>query len=158
VSMADIAGIVETQVREEVGLVDQQLERFAASVAPVLSKSTPAELRERLKSIQQFDPNFLQLRILDGDGKLVVASNDEMKEPINRVAVGFALDGRSYISESFFSKGYNTEVVAVSAPILAADKSVAGVTTAVLDIRASLNSLIGKVKFNASGAAVVVDG
>jgi methyl-accepting chemotaxis protein len=92
---------------------------------------------------------------------LIVASNDQVKEAINRVAVGFALDGKDFVSDTFFSTGYNTEVVAVSAPIRSAntkDTAVAGAVTAVVDIRGVLMDLVGGVKFNASGVAVVVDG
>ncbi len=158
VAMADVGGIVEAQVTSELRGVGLQLGRFAASVAPMIGKATPADLRERLRAIQDFDPHFLQLRILDGDGKLIVANDDDLKEPINRVAVAYALDGKAFTSEAQMSKPYNTEVLFVSAPIRESNGPVKGVVTALIDIQNALTDLVGKIKFNASGYAVVVDG
>src|SRR5258706_830478 len=79
VAMAVVGGIVEAQVTSELRGVGLQLGRFAASVAPMIGKATPADLRERLRAIQDFDRQFLHLRILDGDGKLIVANDDDLK-------------------------------------------------------------------------------
>jgi class 3 adenylate cyclase len=158
VAMADIGGIVEAQVTSELQSVGLKLGRFAAAVAPMIGKATPADLRERLRAIQDFDPHFLQLRILDGNGKLIVANDDELKEPINRVAVAYALDGKAFTSEAQMSKPYNTEVLFVSAPIREPNGPVTGVVTALIDIQDALTDLVGNIKFNATGYAVVVDG
>jgi adenylate cyclase len=157
-AMGDVGGIVEAQVAAELRQVGFQLGRFTTSVAPLLTKMQPGELRERLKALQNLNPHFLQVRVLDGDGKLMVASDDNLREPINRTAVGYALDGKAYISEAMFSKPYDTQVMFISTPIRNGEGPIIGVVTALIDMRAALTDLIGTVKFNLSGYAVVVDG
>jgi class 3 adenylate cyclase len=158
ITMADVGGIVEAQITSEFRQIGLQLGRLAASLAPVIGKAPVSDLRDRLRTIQDFDPHFLQLRILDENGQVVAANNDVLKEPVNRVAVAYALDGKPYTSEAQMSKAYDTEIMFISAPIREENGPVKGVVTAVIDVRDALTDLIGNVKFNQSGYAVVVDG
>ena len=89
---------------------------------------------------------------------MLVESADNPGEPVNRIAVAYALDGKPYTTEAFFSKAYNTQVVHKSAPIKTGGGPVEGVVTALFDIQRNLNDLVGRLKFNQSGFAVVVDG
>jgi len=157
-AMSDVGSIVESEVASDVKRVQSQIGRLAASVAPLIGKAAPADLRERLNSVQSFDPHYLQLRVMDADGKLLVASDDDLKEPINRVAVGYGLDGKPYVSEAAMSRPYQTEVMFISSPVRDGSGPIRGVVTALFDIRSALSELVGNVKFNASGYAVVVDG
>ena len=157
-AMSDVGGIVESQVARDIQRAQSQIGRLAASLAPLIGKSTSADLRERLKTAQSFDPHYLQMRVVDGDGKLIVASDDDMKEPINRVAVAYGLDGKNYISEAVMSQPYQTEVVFISAPVRDGSGPIHGVVTSLFDVREALSELVGNVKFNEGGYAVVVDG
>ena len=157
-AMGDVGGIVESQVEDELRQVGVQLGRFTSSVAPLIAKMSAADLRERLRALQYFNPHFLQIRVVDAQGKLLIASEEDLKEPINRTAIGYALDGKAYTSEAMFSKPYDTQVMFISTPIRNGEGPILGVVTALIDIRAVLTDLIGSVKFNLSGYAVVVDG
>jgi adenylate cyclase len=89
---------------------------------------------------------------------VLATSDDTLPEPLNRVAVAYALDGTAYISEPFRSTAYKSEVVALAVPIREPSGSVIGVVTSVFDIRAMLEELVAHSRFNQSGYAIVVDG
>lgn len=160
-AMTDIGNIVEQEVLEDLQRVQNQLSRLSAMLAPIITpggRLPAAELRDRLVAVHSFDPHFLQIRILDEDGKILVESSDKLGEPVNRVAVAYALDGKPFTSDAFLSKAYKSEVIYAAAPIRTGTGPVEGVVTAVFDIQDALSDLLAKVKFNQSGFAVVVDG
>ena len=160
-AMTDIGGIVEAEVLGDLQRVHNQLSRLSAVLAPMIApggRLPPADLRDRLTAVHSFDPHFLQLRVLDQDGKILVESVDHPGEPVNRVAVAYALDGKPFTSEAFLSVAYKSQVIYASAPIRSGSGPVQGVVTAVFDVQDALSDLLAKVRFNQSGYAVVVDG
>jgi class 3 adenylate cyclase len=159
--MRDIGGIVESEVKSDLEQVHAQLGRLADSLAVVVAEPTRAplpELREKLDAIQSFDPHYLQLRILDENGRLVVESAGQAKEPLDRVAVAYALEGKPFTSDANHSTAYNSQIIHMAAPIRTPGSRIEGVVTAVFDLQDRLSDLVGDVKFNQSGYAVVVDG
>lgn len=160
-AMTDIGGMVEADVLGDLQRVHNQLSRLSAVLAPMIApggRLPAADLRDRLTAVHSFDPHFLQLRVLDQDGRVLVESVDNPGEPVNRVAVAYALDGKPFTSDAFLSVPYKSQVVYASAPIRIGSGPVQGVVTAVFDVQDALSELLAKVKFNQSGYAVVVDG
>ena len=161
ISIRGIGNIVETQVIDDLARVDKQLERLGGLLAPIVAPGArlPAQdLRDRLNAVISVDPHFLQMRILDEQGKVLIENVDNPGEPVNRIAIAYALEGKPFTSEAYLSKAYNSEVIYIAAPIQAPGGPVEGVVTAVFDIQDELSDLVGKMTFNESGYAVVVDG
>jgi class 3 adenylate cyclase len=161
VAMTDIGGIVEQEVLAEVETIQRQLARLSVMLAPLIepgARLPTTELRDRLQAIQSVEPRVLQIRILDEDGKVLVESIDNPGEPVNRIAVAYALDGKPFTSECYLSQAYKSQIIYASAPIRAAGGPVEGAVSAVFDIQDKLTDLLERVKFNQSGYAVVVDG
>ena len=177
-AMTDIGGIVEAEVLGDLQRVHNQLSRLSAVMRQrttiivshristvrsadqilVLADGRIVERGTHDQLVHSFDPHFLQLRVLDQDGKILVESVDHPGEPVNRVAVAYALDGKPFTSEAFLSVAYKSQVIYASAPIRSGSGPVQGVVTAVFDVQDALSDLLAKVRFNQSGYAVVVDG
>jgi hypothetical protein len=158
VSLENVASIVDSQLQADVRQMRTTLERLAVTLAPVVQRATSNDLQQRLKSVQAYTRHYLQLRVLDMHGDVRAASDDTLPEPVNRVAVAYALDGSPYVSEPFRSTAYKSEVVALAVPIRNASGGIIGAVTFVFDIQAMLQDLIAHSRFNQSGYAIVVDG
>jgi class 3 adenylate cyclase len=161
ISMRAIGDIVETQVMDDIARVHMQLGRLGTLLAPIVapgSRLPTQDLRDRLNAMISVDPHYLQMRILDEQGTVLIENVDNPGEPVNRIGVAYALDGKPFTSEAYFSKAYNSEVIYIAAPIQAPGGPVEGAVTAIFDIQDELSDLVGKMKFNESGYAVVVDG
>lgn len=158
VSLENVAAIVDSQVQANLRQMRGTLDRLAGTIAPIMQRPSSDDLQQRLRSVQAYTRYYLQLRVLDARGDLLAASDDTLPEPINRVAVAYALDGTPYVSEAFRSTGYKSEVVALAVPIRGPSGEVIGVITSVFDMQAMLEELVAHTRFNQSGNAMVVDG
>jgi class 3 adenylate cyclase len=156
-SLENVAAIVDGQLTIEMRQMRRTLEELAASLGPSLDRANAADLRARLREVQTYSPRYLQLRVVDAHDDVVAASDDTVREPLNRVGVAYALDGKPYVSESFRSAAYGREVVALAVPV-ATGEGIGAVVTAVFDVQSMLAEMIGGSRFNASGYATVVDG
>ena len=71
-SVRGVGDLVEAQVLEDLGHVQTQLERLAAMLGPIIgpgARLPAADLQERLRVVRSFDPNYLQIRVLDRRGQ-----------------------------------------------------------------------------------------
>lgn len=157
-ALGNVASIVDSQIGSDLRQMRSTMEQLATLVGPLVATGKPAQLRERLEAASQLDPHYLQLRVVDVHGDVIAASRDNAPEPLNRVAVAYALDGTTYVSDAFSSAAYTSEVVILAVPVKDAAGTIVGAVTAVFDLRAVLEELVTGSRFNQSGYAVIVDG
>jgi class 3 adenylate cyclase len=156
-SLENVAAIVDGQLTREMRQMQRTLEQLAGSLSPIVAGASAEELRHRLREVQVYTPRYLQLRVVNAHDEVLAASDDEVPEALNRVAVAYALDGKPYVSEAFRSSAYKREVIALAVPVRTGD-TVSAVVTAVFDVQGMLAEMVSGSRFNASGYAIVVDG
>jgi class 3 adenylate cyclase len=148
--LQDVGGIMEAQILTSVDDVEAQLKGLGQSLGDAVANGA-----------QSFNANFLQLRLFDAAGERVIAvtttTGGEI-EPINRIAVGYNLEGKPYVSDAYFSPQFKRETLHVSLPIFDSSKTMRGIISARFDLRSEFAPLIRGSKFNQSGYAVIVDG
>ena len=157
-TLENVASVVDGQVVADLRQMRSTLQQLAGRTAPMVGHASATELRERLDEVHTLVPRFLQLRVVNPHGDVLATSDDVMPEAANRVAIAYALDGTTYVSDAHTSKSYKTEVVALATPIKDQAGTIIGVVTAVFDIQSLLEELISGTRFNQSGYAVIVDG
>ena len=112
----------------------------------------------------RIDPHWYRVRVFSCNPLVnleqvsVLLANCLQAEPVNRIAVAYALEGKSYISEPYVSDVFNREIVSLSAPCEDTDGSVKGVVTMRYDLQSSMADLVTGLAFGATGSAIVVDG
>jgi class 3 adenylate cyclase len=156
-SLENVAAIVDGQVRVEIRQMERTLQQLAGSLGSGIARADAADLRNRLRAVQTYAPRYLQLRVVTAHSDVLASSDDQVPEPLNRIAVAYALDGKTYVSESFSSKAYAREVVILAVPVKDDGGRIPAVVTAVFDIQGMLAELVSSSRFNASGYAIVVD-
>src|SRR5262249_9953471 len=119
VELQDVGGIIEGEVMSDIATIERRLAAFGESIADaVAAKAKTADIVERRKSVQSLNDRYLQLRIIDPAGALIAESSVMTEvEPVNRIAVAFNLEGKPFVSDAYFSKTFNREVLHVSLPI-----------------------------------------
>ena len=160
VELQDVGGIIEGQVLGDIDLIERRLAGLGKTIAAaVAAKASTASLVERLQTVQSMNERYLQLRVIDPAGKLIAESSVAKEiEPVNRIAVAFNLEGKPFVSDAYFSKTFNREVLHVSIPVKDAAGAIRILISARFDLRSELGALIRNSKFNVSGYAVIVDG
>ena len=160
VELQDVGSIVESQVNQEIAGIEVGLSRFGASMVPLIQRGAPAtELQDRLRTVQSFDPRFLQFALFDHEGRFLAASTEAgQREEASRVAIAFSLEGKPFVSDAQLSAIHGRELVFVSLPLRMGTGPVLGIVAAWYDLQPELINLVRATKFNQSGYAVMVDG
>ena len=157
-ALENVASIVDARMLADLHQMQGTLQRLASTVAPLIGHASSGEVEERLEAVHAFLPRYLQLRLVNARGDVLAASDDRTPEPLNRVAVAYALDGTDFVSDAFASKVFGTEVVALATPVKGPSGEVIAVVTSVFDLRSMLTEVVAQSRFNQSGFAVIVDG
>ena len=157
-AISDVATIAEQRLNQEVKTAVSKLDYVADASLVDRAVKNPQQTQELLSTLQTFNRRLLQLCILDRDGKLILTnSRDAAKEPVNRVAVAYALEGKTYISEPYVSNVFGKEVITLSAPCEDKHGAIAGVVTMRYDMQTSLADAITGLGFGKTGYSVFAD-
>lgn len=159
ISLDSIASIIQQQIDLEIQRTTQRLNGLARSAVPALKPGGDlAALTGSLKAVQDFNPHYLEIDVLDGTGRLVASSeaNPEARPTPDRIGTAFNLDGRSFVSEPRRSADYKRQVAYVSVPIKDAAGTAIGALGTLYDLQRVFEEIIKAAKFNESGYAVVV--
>lgn len=155
--LADMAAIVERQIREDLQEAFAEMERRGAIVDRELLRTVPA-FRERLERITMTEPRFLQMDVFDSNGNRITGSRQVGAEPSARVDIAYALDGTRYASEPYFSEVWGNYVVNLVVPIRVAEgQEILGALSSHYDFDAGVSALLSLTRFGDSGYSVIAD-
>jgi class 3 adenylate cyclase len=157
VELENVADIAERQIGAVIERVQQRLEELGRGLAPMLHRQAPVEqLVEKLKTIQQLDSRYLQLRIVDKEPRVVatVCAATE-SEPLNRIGAAFTAEGKAFVSDIYNSAVFKKHVIYIGVPIKDESGAVLGGINARFDLQTLLADYIATVRFNQSGYAVL---
>ena len=145
VELQDVGGIVESQIDRGHrvtfdGGSAASARRWRRSSSAARSA---AELQDRLRTVQSFDPRFLQIGRLRsrGPSRRQRPSEDGAREEASRVAIAFSLDGKPFVSEALFSATHKRQVIYVGLPLRDGAGPVVGVVGAWYDLQSELTEL-----------------
>jgi adenylate cyclase len=161
ISLDSIASIIQQQIELEVVRCIDRLAGLTKAAAPALKPGGDLkDFASSLAAIQDFNPHYLEIDLIDANGKLVASSEtDALTRPSpDRIAIAFNLDGKNFVSEPKPSPSYKREVVYVGVPVKDASGAVVGALGTVFDLQSVFEEVIKAAKFNESGYAVVVGG
>ena len=156
--MTHIAQIEETEIKEDLAAAQGQLDVFATRMADD-ARRNPAAVRERLRELQAFDRRYLQVNLMDAEGRVLVSSSlGGDAEPANRVGVAYTLEGKPFVSDIYLSPLFKRWVVFISAPVKDARGTVTGAVSARFDMQEDLKAFVRTARFGATGYTMVANG
>jgi class 3 adenylate cyclase len=156
--LGNVATIIEGQVLADIREAQATLRQLATMVDAKMSARDALSLGEQLRMITHVEPHYLQLRAVNDRGDVLATSADSPADPLHRVAVAYALEGTSFISDVITSRAHATQALALAEPVRGDDGTIAGAVTAVFDVQAALEELVKDNRFSASGYSVIADG
>ncbi len=163
-NLQNIGGIVEQQIKGELDDAFEQLHHLASELPAVRLYQIPAgDLEQTLREVAHVNTHFLQLDIVDDDGKrLAGTSSARTPQPLPRIPIAYCLGGTPFASDPYFSDAFPREghherehIMDLCVPITAA-YSVVGVLVARFDVQDNLIDLLDSAKFNQTGRATLV--
>src|SRR4051812_26400354 len=157
--LANVDRVAEGELLTDVRLNVQKMSNVADPALLTRAAKDPESVRAALAELQRYNHRLLQISLYDGDGKAVVVSTPKGNpEPPNRVGAAYAVDGRPYVTDPYFSKTFNRRVLYISVPILAADRGNAvGALGLRYDLQDKVGALFESARFGNSGYAVLLD-
>jgi adenylate cyclase len=156
--LTHIADIQQNEIREDIHEAEVQLQFFANHLTDS-ARRNPSGVRERLRELQAFDPRYLQVSLMDADGKLLVASSvGADAEPHNRVGTAMALDGKPFVSDVYVSPVFKRWVIYISAPVKDDRGTIVGAVSARYDMQDDLKAFVNVARFGSTGYTAVANG
>ena len=156
--MTHIAQIEQNEIKEDLADAQTSLQFFATRMAED-ARSNPAAVRERLRELQAFDPRFLQVNLMDAEGRILVSSSvTGGAEPANRIGVAHTLEGKPFVSDIYLSPLFKRWVIYISAPVKGAQGTVTGAVSARFDMQEDLKAFVRMVRFGADGYTMIANG
>ena len=153
-----VGKLVEKELNGEVKKSLTQMSELAALLAPSIEHNDLDEVKDESGDFLRINRRFIQVDVCDKSGRLMAAlGSADATEPINRVAVAFVLDGRSFTSDPYLSPVFGRHVLYLSVPVQSPQGEVLGSLSTRLDVEEALNALLNSTQFGETGYAVLVD-
>ncbi len=155
--MRHIAQIEQNEIKEDIADAQTSLQFFASRMAED-ARRNPAAVRERLRELQAFDPRFLQVNLMDAEGRALVSSSVTGDvEPPNRIGVAYTLEGKPFVSDIYVSPLFKRWVIYISAPVKGSGGVVTGAVSARFDMQEDLKAFVRTVRFGDHGYTMVAN-
>jgi class 3 adenylate cyclase len=156
--LGHVAGILENELKEDIDGARGQLQFFARRLTDD-ARRNPALVRERLALLQEFDPRFLEVTLMDAEGRPLASSSVAgVGEPSSRVAVAYTLEGKPFVSDIYLSAVHKRWALYLSAPVRDARGAVVGAVSARFDMQEDLKAFARTARFGATGYTAVANG
>ncbi len=158
-ALNSVGDVVEANLLQVIDRETEQLYEFARGLHDKLSPEKRKDLNAELFHIDRLSKEVLQIGAFDAKGNLLASSNVTMNaaEPVDRIAVAFALEGKKYISDAYVSPVAHRYVLIIAAPITNPQKTVVGALTIRYDLQSDLSNLISSTRFAGQGYAAVTN-
>lgn len=155
----NVGRVAEGELLSDVRLNVKKLENVATEGLLQSATARPAMARQDLADLQRYNPCLLQLSIYDDEGRplLVSTGAGEATETPNRIGAAYALEGKPYISDPYWSPVFKRYVLYISVPISGATGKPMGALGLRYDLQEKLQELFASTRFGASGYAVLLD-
>ena len=156
--LTHIADIQQNEIREDLADAEHQLQFFATHLTDT-ARRNPTVVRERLRELQLFDPRYLQVSLMDAEGRLLVASSvGADAEPFNRVGTAHSLEGKTFASDVYVSPVFKRWVIYIATPVKDDKGLVVGAVSARYDMQDDLKAFVNVARFGATGYTAVTNG
>ena len=110
------------------------------------------EIAKHVDVLLSSHKRFLGDRVIGTDGQPVAASSAGQEiEPVNSTAVQYALEGKDFVSNAYFSPVFKRYLVYMAVPIRDQKNSVIGVLTCHYDLQSDLQGIFKGLRFGRSG-------
>lgn len=162
--LQNVGDIVGRQIQDELDEAFLQMNHLAGEISTDrLQKLPPAEIAQSLREVTHINTRFVQLTIVDANGKpLGAVTTVAAAQSLPRVGVAYCLEGKTYASDPYLpattrrsGHGDREHVMDLCVP-MTAGSTVVGAVVAQFDIQDNLVDLLSSATFNQSGHATLV--
>jgi len=135
-----------------------QMSELSKILVPEIERGALADVHDDTDDFIRVNRRFIQINVYDKSGVLLTAASlENATEPVNRVAVAFALEGRNFTTDPYLSTVFGKHVLYLCVPMQSPAGEVVGAMSTRLDLDAALGSLLTSTQFGESGYIVLVN-
>jgi adenylate cyclase len=153
-----VGRLVERELNGGIEKSLAQMSELSKILVPEIERGALADVHDDTEDFIKVNRRFVQVNVYDKSGRLLTAASLENGiEPVDRVAVAFALDGRNFTTDPYLSTVFGKHVLYLCVPMESPAGEVIGAMSTRLDLDAALGSLITSTQFGESGYIVLVN-
>lgn len=135
-----VARVAEGDLTREVKLLTARLSELADADLFAAAKTNPEAALNELTAVQKWNHRSLQFNVFDNNATLLLTSaRTDAREEHNRVGVAFALEGKTFISEPYFSPAFGRNILYIAVPVLDEKSKAIGAVSMRYDIQEELH-------------------
>ena len=150
--------LVEKELNSGIEKSLAQMSELSKILVPEIERGALADVHDDTDDFIRVNRRFIQINVYDKSGRLLTAASLENGiEPVDRVAVAFALDGRNFTADPYLSTVFGKDVLYLCVPMESPAGEVVGAMSTRLDLDAALGSLLTSAQFGESGYIVLVN-
>ena len=153
------ADLIEATALRDVNMTVDQMVRVAAAVGADVPRGAMKDIELALRTFQRVDPMLLELDVVDAEGRLLVTTSARgRREPLSRIAIAFALEGKRFVSDPTPFSEFKKSLFVIAVPVPGAQgRAPTAALVALYDQLNWFDDIARAMKFGRSGYAVLVD-
>jgi len=152
------AQLIEATALRDVNMTVDQMTRVAAAVGADVPRGAVKEIELALRTFQRVDPMLLELDVVDAEGRLLVTTSRRgRREPLSRIAIAFALEGKPFVSDPTPFPELKKSLFVIAVPVPGAQGQPMAALVALYDQLNWFDDIARAMKFGKTGYAVLVD-
>src|SRR5512140_787108 len=130
----NVGEVAEANLKRVVALGLAELRNAAAGMPQHASAAETGRIAQQLQDIVRFNRVFLQMDLVSDGQRIASASMIPEAEPVDRIAVAFALEGKDYVSEAYESPTHKQWAIYMAVPVRDKQNKPVGALTSVFDL------------------------
>jgi len=152
------AELTEAAALRDIQLTVGQMTRVAEGLGVELRRRALKEIDHSLRTLHRVDPMFVELDVVDAQGRLVDTTNRRgRREPVSRIAVAFALEGKRFVAGPSPSPELKKSLFVIAVPVPGPEGRPSAALVALYDRLHWLQDLAKTMTFGETGYIVLVD-
>jgi class 3 adenylate cyclase len=156
--LAHNAELIEATALRDINMTVDQMGRVAVAVGADVSRGAVRDIELALRTFQRVDPMLLEMDVVDADGRLLVTTSARgRREPLSRIAIAFALEGKPFVSDPTPFPEFKKSLFVIAVPVPGTHDRPAAILVALYDQLNWFEVIARAMTFGRSGYAVLTD-
>ncbi len=156
--LSNDAQLVEATALRDLGMTFHQMTRVAEGIGADLQRRAVKDVEVALQTLHHVDPMFVELDVVDPQGMLLVTTNRRgRREPLGRVAIAVALEGKPFVSDPTPSPEFKKSLFVIAVPVPGPQGRPIAVLAALYDQLSWFQDIAKTMTFGQTGFAVLAD-
>jgi len=150
--------LIEAALLFDVNMTVDEMTGVAAGLGAHVAHGATQDVEEALRTFQRVDSMLLELDVVDAQGRLLATtSSSGRQEPVSRIAVAYALEGKRFVSDPASFPGFTKPLFVIAVPVPDAQGRPAAAFVVLYDELKWFGKIARTMRYGQTGYGMLVD-